>query len=361
MIFRKRISTEIIILLSMLLISCKKQEPSQDLPRPAYFISIGNQQMNTGMTLVGEVKPRFESPQGFRIDGKIIGRSVEIGSKVKKGQLISRLDPSNADLALASSKADISVAEAELALAKSNLDRQKQLYEQKFISAAALDAYEAQYKYASAYLQQARAQSSLSSNNSNYTSLLAERDGIITDIHAEPGQVVNAGDVITKIADPTLLEVNIPVPESRMGNIKVGDDVIIKLWASQDKNYRGKIREIAPAADPATRSFLVKASILNPDENVRIGMTAALRMKNTKDEYFLIPSESLTEMDGKPIVWLLDEMNRAYPHVVSVSTYTEYGAQIASGLKTGDKIITSGIQVLVPGEKVIPIESSKNK
>lgn len=347
---------------SVMLSACKKPEEPIPAPRPALVMTITEEGATTGMTLVGEVTARYESAQGFRVNGKIIERKVEIGASVKKGQLLARLDNADASLSVQSSAADVSAAEAQLALAKANLERQRQLIDKKFISAASLDSFEAQFKSAAARLQQTRAQTSVNNNLSRYTALTADRDGIVTAIRAEPGQVVTAGEVIARIIDPTQLEVQIPVPESRMSNIAVNDPATLRLWAKREKTYQARIREIAPAADAVTRSFLVKVSILDADENVRLGMTAGVKLSKQDSTAILVPSAAVTQRNDEATVWLLDNhSNKVSPKAVSLASYREDGALISDGLNIGDTIVIAGVDALQAGQQVRPVERGNNK
>ena len=195
---------------------------------------------------------------------------------VKKGQVLVRLDASDTSLNAAAALADVRAAEANRALAQSEVNRQRLLVDKKFISQSSLDKYEAQLKTADALVNQAKAQAASSNNQSRYTALMADRDGVITQIHAEPGQVVKAGNMIAQIVDTKHIEVLVAVPESRMAKLKVGDAVAVKLWAAQAKTYQGKVREIAPAANSATRAFDVRVTIAYADEAVKLGMTAGV-------------------------------------------------------------------------------------
>jgi len=348
----------ILILIPFLLAACHKPAEPAAPPKPALVMTIGNEGASQGMTLIGEVKARYESAQGFRVAGKIISRQVEIGSHVKKGQVLARLDSTDAQLNVNATASDVAAAEAQLALAKSNLERQRQLQSQKFVSAASLDSYEAQYKSSLARLNQTKAQTSVSGNQSSYTTLMADRDGVVTDIRAEPGQVVAAGEVVARIIDPSQLEVQIPVPESRMTNLAVNDVAEIRLWAKREKPYQAKVREIAPAADAATRTFLVKVSILNPDPEVRLGMTAGVRLVKEVGDAYLIPSTALTQINGKDTIWLIGSANKAAPRQVTVASYREDGALVTSGLQLGDKLVIAGTQKLLNGQVVRPVEAS---
>ena len=218
-----------ILILSLLLSACEKPIEPPPPPRPALVAVVGDTASDSTMVLVGEVKSRYESNQGFRIGGKIIERKVEVGSQVKKGQLLAKLDAADTNLNAQASMADIRSAEAGYALAKAEVERQRKLVEKKFISQSALDIREAELKTSAARVQQAKAQAAISGNQSRYTALIADRDGVVTMIHAEPGQVVEAGESIAQITDTKQIEVLVAVPESRMAGLKLGDDVTIKI------------------------------------------------------------------------------------------------------------------------------------
>jgi membrane fusion protein, multidrug efflux system len=339
-----------------LLVACEKAPDVVPLAKPA-LVAVVNKSENSGaMILVGEVKSRYESNQSFRISGKIIERKVEVGSFVKKGQLLVRLDASDTRLNAAAAQADVNAAETSYMLAKAEVERQRQLVNKKFISQSALDKYEAELKTAAARVNQAKAQAAVSGNQARYTSLFADRDGVVTQIQAEPGQVVAPGTMIAQIVDLKQIEVLVAVPESRMAGLKVGDEVSIKLWAEQQKTYIGKIREIAPEASSATRAFDVRVSIVDADEAIKLGMTAGVRFaKKGLEKQIVVPTAALTSINGKTSVWVIDKNNIANPREVVAGQFTEYGTEIMSGLKADEIIAIAGVHTLIKGQKVKPI------
>ena len=363
----------IISLLGLLVSACEKPVEPPPPPRPALVAIVGKTAANNAMVLVGEVKSRYESNIGFRIKGKIIERKVDVGSTVKKGQVLARLDASDLNLGVAASQADVRAAEASRALAQSDVARQRQLVDKKFISQSALDKYEAELKTADARVNQAKAQAAVSGNQSHYTALVADRDGVVTHIRAEPGQVVDAGEMIAQIMDTSQIEVLVAVPESRMAGLKVGDLVTVKLWAGQfsinpEKTYDGKVREIAPAASSATRAFDVRIAVNNADENLKLGMTAGVRFAQDEPEAIIVPSSALTQLNGKPSVWVVDVLKQgslgiAKPREVSAGQYTENGVVITQGLQAGEMVAVAGVHTLIKGQKVlvkmVPKEASK--
>ena len=343
-----------LLLVSAVLTACEKPVEPLPPPRPALVTIVGKSAANNAMVLVGEVKSRFESNQGFRIKGKIIERKVDVGSFVKKGQVIARLDASDTNLSAAAASADVRAAEANQALARSEVERQRLLVDKKFISQSSLDKYEAQLKTADARVNQAKAQAAVSGNQSRYTALVADRDGVVTQIRAEPGQVVDAGEIIAQVVDTKQIEVLVAVPESRMAGLKVGDKVTIKLWADRVKTYAGKVREIAPAASSTTRAFDVRVSITDADEAVKLGMTAGVRLAQAEADEIIIPTSALTQINGKSSVWIIDKNGIASPREVKAGQYTENGVMITSGLDVGEMVAIAGVHTLIKGQKVRP-------
>ncbi|HYN55545.1 MAG TPA: efflux RND transporter periplasmic adaptor subunit [Methylotenera sp.] len=348
--------------ISFLLVACDKPVEPLAPPRPALVMVVGATAAENGMVLVGEVRPRYESSQGFRINGKITARKVDIGARVKKGQLIAQLDAADANLSAAAARADVRAAEASHALAVAEVERQRLLFSKKFISASALDIREAELKTSSARLAQVRAQANVSGNQTQYANLTADRDGVVTTIRAEPGQVVQAGEAIVQIADTNEIEVLVAVPESRMTEVKIGTLVTVKMWANREKSYSGVVREIAPEADSSTRAFNLRVSINDADDAVKLGMTAGVKFnqKGTQNDAqpdlaLLIPSSALTEINGKKIVWVIDADNKAQPREVVAGQFSEEGVLITSGLQAGEKIAIAGVHTLIKNQLVKPM------
>lgn len=344
------------ILLAMPLLSaCDQPKPTPHAPRPALVMTVGAHTAAAPTILVGEVRSRFESAQGFRIAGKIIERRVDVGNSVKKGQLLARLDKIDTDLSALAADAEVRAAEADLALAQTELERYRQLYTRKFVSSQALDTQEAQFKSATARVKQARAQAAVTGNQSRYTDLLAERDGLLTEIRAEPGQVVAAGEVIARIAVPGSMEVAIAVPESMMTGIEIDTPAEVRLWADPTKTYLGKVREVAPAADSVTRTFQVRVTLPEADEKVRLGMTAGVRFYHQDNHDVLLPTPAVTRRDGQNIVWIVDPQNgQVNPRTVQTGAFREDGIIVTQGLQNGEQVVVAGVQTLVPGQIVRP-------
>ncbi len=343
-----------VLIVALYLQGCEKPVAPSPPPRPALVIVVGETASEKAMALVGEVRSRYESNQGFRIAGKIIARNVEVGDFVKKGQVLAMLDAADTRLSAQAATADVQSASANYDLALAEVARQRILVKKKFVSQSALDLQEAQLKTTLAKLKQAQAQAAVISNQTKYTKLVADRNGVVTKIKAEPGQVVAIGELVTQIVDTKQIEVLAAVPESRMANIKLNELVTIKLWADPTKVYAGKIREIAPAASTETRAFDIRVAMTNADEDIKLGMTAGLRFASNGEQNIIIPSAALTQVNGKNIVWVVDNNGIANMRAVKLGQFTEDGVRILNGLNEHEMVAIAGVHTLTKGQKVKP-------
>lgn len=309
-------------------------------------------------TYAGDVRARVQSTLGFRVAGKIEKRLVDVGARVRKGQALATLAPEDLNLQVSAAEAAVASAEANLALTDAELERHRQLLEKKYISQALFDARANQQKAAAAALEQARAQREVSRNQTAYTQLLADANGVITQVMAEVGQVVAAGQPIVSLAHEGELEVAIDVPESRVGEFTTGRVVIAELWAASGKRYPARIREVSPQADPATRTNAVRVAFDQPDGDVQLGRTARVFLTDAaRAASVLVPLSAIHELDGKPAVWLMDPKTRQVTlKEVTLGTYREDGATITAGLGIADWVVANGVHKLRAGQKIKPID-----
>ncbi|MEW5890224.1 MAG: efflux RND transporter periplasmic adaptor subunit [Pseudomonadota bacterium] len=337
-----------------LLAGCSDRQEQALAVRPVETVVVKTGAAAGMSGFAGEVRARHEADLAFRIGGKVTERHVDVGVAVKKGQVLARLDPRDAALAAQAARAQVAAAEADHALAQAELERYRRLYQQRFVSRAVLDARETAYQAARARLDQARAQAAVSGNQAAYTELRAEGDGIITAVNVEAGQVVAAGQPVMRLARPEEKEVLIHVPESRIGEVRNTGQAVVTLWAQAGRRYAGRVREIAPAADAATRTFAVRVAIVDADQDVRLGMTAhVLFGAGWEAGAALLPLTAVVQKDGKPVVWLVDPASRQVtPRPVEVAAWREDGAVVSAGVKDGDLVVVRGAHKLLPGQAV---------
>lgn len=354
-------STFTILGLGLMLAACHQSPEEVVAPRPVWVMTVGAAHSSTAASYTGEVKSRYESPLGFRIAGKIIERRVNVGEVVHKGQVLARLDASDNQLNAQAAQAELAAAEANLSLAQAELVRRQQLLQKQFISKSALDSYETQVRTAQARVQQAQAQAQVSRHQTGYTQLVSDRDGVVGMIAAEPGQVVSAGQAIARIYDLNALEVAIAIPEALISQLHQGDTAKVTL---ADAEYRGRIREIAPAANSQTHAFDVRIQVTDADPRMKLGMTAYAQLHATNSSAvstLTIPSTALTQAKGQPAVWVIDDKQQAHLRPVSTGSLSEEGIAIVAGLQSGERIATIGVHTLVEGMQVEAITPSSKE
>ena len=340
---------------AFLLSACHQENQETALPRPVWVMTTGVADSHTGASYTGEVRSRYESNVGFRIGGKIIAREVNVGDQVKKGQLIAQLDPNDMHLNVQSANAEVQTAKANLALAKTELERRQQLYRQQFISKSALDTYETQVETAQARLAQTQSQAAVSQHQTIYTKLVADRAGVIGMIQAEPGQVVAAGQTVAQIYDLQTLEILISVPETMIDQLQAGDQAQVTL-NDTDQRYAGRIREISPAANSQTHAFDLRIQLLKTDQRIKIGMTAQVSFSQQHtSQNITVPVTAVTRSGEQSAVWVIDQNNQAHLRKVTTGPLTETGIEITAGLQPREKIAIIGVHTLVEGMTVQPV------
>jgi RND family efflux transporter MFP subunit len=338
----------------LLLAGCSRHEAPPEPIRSVKVVTVGVETFGSSREFAGEVKPRIESRLGFRVAGKIVRRQAEAGQRVKQGEVLAQLDPRDYQLAADAARAQVAAALTNHDLAAADFKRYKTLRDQNFISGAELERRETTLKAAQAQLDQAKAQLASQGNQAAYTNLAADVAGVITAVEAEPGQVVQAGQVIVRIAQDGPRDVVFSVPEDKIAAIKPGSPVGVRLWAD-NRQIEGKVREIAATADPVTRTFPVKVS-LDASASPALGTTVyvlpqSLSMAGTP--VIKVPTSALRREGKGTAVWLLDRQTMTVKsQAVQVATADGNDAVIASGLLPGMQIVAAGVHVLSPGQKV---------
>lgn len=324
-----------------LLSACGKEVPPAEAFRPVLTQVLGTTAGSEAVTYSGEVRSRYETQLGFRIPGKISARLVDTGAIVKPGDVLARLDP--VDTALSAASAD-----AQLTLADAEAKRFRDLRAKNFVSQAALDGKEAT-------LKSAQVQANLAHNQSAYTVLKADQAGVVGVVAGEVGQVVSVGQVVFRLARTDTREVAISIPEMRMPEVHALNDAEITLWTDDRAKYKGVLRELSPVADPATRTFAGRVSILDADPRVLLGMTANVHfLRAGGDARMVVPLAAIFQKDGKPAVWVVGVDQTIALRSIEVASYGETSAVLAtgSGVKAGERIVVAGVHKLTAGEKI---------
>lgn len=346
------VSTFSIIALFLLLAACSEKPPIVEDIRPVRAMQIASAGAENMVELAGEIQPRYESRLGFRVGGKVVARQVEIGSVVKRGQVLMQIDPRDLQLSQSQANASVNAAASNLSLAKAEYERYRELRQKNFVSQAILDAKDAAYKSALANHEQSSAALNLATNQNSYANLVADADGVVTALQAEAGQVVAAGTPVVQLARTGEKEARISIPEDQVELVRQVKEMQVKIWANQSLVLRGQLRELSPVADPATRTYTAKIAIPNAPPEVRLGMTATVSFITRANKNLIrLPLTALLNDKNQTSIWVIENgVVRSAP--VQVGGVMGNEVVIASGVNPGQTVVTAGVNTLRPGQKV---------
>lgn len=337
------------------LASCseEKQAETKEVIRPVKVFEVSN--ANGGQKLIysGAVKARVETGLGFRVAGKIVARAVNVGDRVKAGDVLARIDPTDYQLSARTAEANLAAAEKGVATADIANKRAQQLYEKN--ATAKSQSEQAALNFEQAVSSRDAAASALEQalNQVTYTELKSDRDGIVTAISAETGAVVAAGTPVATVALDSEKEIQIAVPESDIAQFSTGKIVKASFWSDTALELDGRVREISGSADAQSRTFAVRVS-LPQNDNIRLGMTATVETAPSNATGALnVPLAALAEKEGHKIVWVVNpETSTVHARDVTVTDFTTDGVNVAKGLANGDLIVVAGTQFMTENLKV---------
>ncbi len=359
---RKHFSSCISLLLALSVLSgCSKPTPAEEPVRAVKVMTVGADAQHSSVEYSGEVRARVESRLGFRVAGKIIRRQVELGQKVRAGEVLAQLDPQDYKLNVDAARAQVAAAATNRDLAAADFRRFKDLREQNFISSAELERRETTLKAAQAQFDQAQAQLNGQGNQVGYTTLVADVSGVVTVVDAEVGQVVAAGTPIVRIAQDGPRDVVFSVPEDKVQAVRVGTAAQVSLWASQ-QTLLGKVREVAASADPVTRTYSVKLT-MDGKEVLPLGATVtvtAAAFAHGDKPVIKLPTSALLRDGNSSAVWLLDKASMTVQlKPIGIATADGNDVVISSGLEPGMLVVVAGVHVLQPGQKVTLYQAAR--
>lgn len=338
------------------LAGCGDDDAKQETARPAWVVQASTQGA-APTAYAGEVRARFEPALAFRIGGKISKRFVDVGARVKKNQPLAELDASDVALQRDAAQAQLSSAEADLALATSELERYRDLVDQQLVSRSLYDARVSQHEAAQARVRQARAQADVSVNQAGYAVLRAPASGVIAQRLAEAGQVVAAGQTVFVLAEDGEREVAISVPERDARDFSVGRPLAVELWSRPGERFPGALREISPSADPQARTFAAWVSFEPGDTPVDLGQSARVYANGGDQPVVTVPLSAVHEKDGGAAVWVVDPAaSKVNLQPVVLGAYGEDRVPVREGLAAGDWVVAAGVHLLLEGQRITPID-----
>ncbi len=351
----KSIQAGAVLLASVcMLAACSKPQPAQEPVRAVRIVTVGLNPLSANTEFAGEVRARVESRLAFRVGGKLVRRQAEPGQRVKAGQVLAQLDPQDYTLAAEAGRAQVAAARTNRDLAAADFKRFKELRDQNFISGAELERRDATLKAAQAHLEQSQAHLSGQGNQAAYTTLYAVVSGVVTAVDAEAGQVVAAGAPVVRMAQDGARDVVFSVPEDRVGLLKLGAGVDVRAWTSTAV-LQGVVREVAASADPVTRTFQVKVS-LPANESLALGSTVTVIPQvpeSASPQVIKLPTSALRQDGNATAVWVLDAASMTVKlQKIQIATADGNDVVVASGLQPGMQVVSAGVHVLSPGQKV---------
>jgi len=342
----------------VLLTACGKKAPETDTAVPVIALPVQVADGTLAGRFPGDIHARYEMPLSFRVNGQLAARYVSPGDVVKKGQALAKLDDADATRTQVSSQAALDAAEHRLLFATQQRDRDDAQAKQNLISQLQLEQTHDAYASALAARDQAKQQLELAQNQLHYNTLVADHDGAITSQQADVGQVLAAGQTVFGYAWSGERDVYIDVPESQFAGIAVGQAATVMVPALPGRVYSAHVREIAPAADPQSRTYRVKLTIDRPEAPLQLGMTAqvALSLATSSRTAVSIPVTALFHQGEHPAVWVVRPADSTLElRPVTVARYDERDVLINAGLAAGEQVVMQGVHAVSAGEKVMPV------
>jgi RND family efflux transporter MFP subunit len=302
--------------------------------------------------LTGRIEAKDEVALGFRISGRLLENKAKLGDRVKPGQVIARLEPQNELNQLRSAEANLAAAQAQLTQAQNHFERQDTLLKQGWTTRAIWDQAKKALQTAQAQVDSAEAQLKAAHDLVSFTQLEADAPGVVTEVGPRAGTVVQAGEMIARLARQDGRDAVFDVPAQLIRSAPPDPEIVVSLTDDPKVTAQGRVREVAPQADPVTRNFEVKVGLTDPPPAMRLGATVTGRMEMEAFPVINIPTSALTRFNERPAVWVVDSSNTVSVRNVEVLRYDPATVGVSEGLNTGDIVVTAGVQALHPGQKV---------
>jgi RND family efflux transporter MFP subunit len=347
----KRIPLVIAVTLSIA--ACGKEQPKKVEIRPVRVTAIRHTPSGDTISLTGQIQAKDQVNLAFRIGGRLQERNVTVGDQVAPDQIVARIESQDYQNALRSAQADLASAQAVLANAQATEGRQSELLSKGFTTHVQYDQAKQQLKTAQAQVESAQAKLQNARDNLTYTELKSDVAGSVTAKGAEPGEVVAAGRMILQVARQGGRDAVFNVPALVIRQSPKDPEVIVSLSDDPAITATGRVREVAPQADAATGTYVVKVALDNPPDAMRLGATIVGKVRIQSEPAIQVPGTALTQSEGNPAVWVVDPETKTVSLVpVTVGRYDTSSAVVSHGLNDGDLVVTAGVQALRPGQEV---------
>jgi RND family efflux transporter MFP subunit len=321
--------------------------------RPVRTITVEKREAGTPITLTGRIEAEDEVALAFRIAGRIRENDLRVGDQVKTGQVVARLESQNEMNALRAAKANLAAAQAQLTQARNHFERQETLLAQGWTTKANFDQAKKGMLTAQAQVDAAEAQLKSAHDLVGFTEIKADAPGVVTAVGPGSGEVVQAGQMIVRLARKDGRDAVFDVPAQLLRSAPSDPRITVSLADDSKVSAQGRVRTIAPQADPVTRTFEIKVGLTDPPPQMRLGATVNGRVETEAVPIIEIPPTALTKINQQPAVWIVDPATRTVSmRNVDVLRYDQSNVAVAQGLDAGDIVVTAGVQALHPGQKV---------
>jgi RND family efflux transporter MFP subunit len=343
----------IIIGLSVALSGCGSEEQaSEEIVRPVRVVAVEERDGGEKIRLAGTVESQVQVDFGFRIGGRMVERPVNVGDVLEAGQLIARLDPTDEENGLRAAEASLAAAQGQLSEAKIDYDRQRHLYERRVAARVAFERAEQVYTTAQAAVDAAEAQAGIARRRLEDTKLYADAPGVVTQVGAEPGEVVQPGRMIVQLARDDGKDAVFNVAPNLMGR-NPDPEVTVSLSQNPSVTTKGRVREVSPRADAVTGTFQVRVGLIEPPQEMRLGSTVVGSAVFGGEAGIELPATALTQTQGEPAVWVVDPATKKVElRQIGVGRFAPASVVVSGGLEVGELVVTAGVQALRPGQEV---------
>lgn len=334
---------------------------SQPKPiRPVKTLEVKYVEVSPGISLVGDIQAYQQTSLSFRVAGRVIDRRVDVGASVHQGETLATLDASHAKNALKQAQAELDSARAAEQLARVNFERMKRLFPGGAVSRSLYDQSVSDWKTASSRLDNVTAALNDARNNLQQTQLKAPQDGIISETYANQGQVVNAGQPIFKLADNHRLDAVFEVPEQVILARVNQPDITVSLLSDVTLKTPAILRDVMPQADPDTRTYRVRVTLLNPPKQMNLGAIVKGTLQLTSIKQVVIPKRALTRENDHPAVYIVNPVTKALClQEIQVARFSNESIYVSTGLTAGQRVVIAGVDKLRPGQKVTLMEEGE--
>jgi len=332
-----------------------QQEPEATAPaiRAVRTVTIEKRQPAAPVTFTGRIEALDEASLGFRISGRVLENDLKLGQQVKPGEVLARLESQNETNGLRSAQAGLAAAEGQLTRARNHFERQQFLLARDVASRATFEEAEQGLQTAQSQVEAATAQLNVADDLLSFTELKADAPGVLTAIGPRAGEVVQAGQMMARLARKDGRDAVFDVPAQVIRSAPAESEITVSLSDDPAVTAMGRVREVAPQANPVTRTFEVRVGLTDPPPAMRLGATVTGRMQMRAAPVIEVPATSLTSLDGQPAVWIVDPSSRTVsPRKIVVLTSDPATVAVSQGLESGEIVVTAGVHALQAGQEV---------